>query len=55
LKTFVFEIANQLAMNADHCVGSEVGTGLYVDGSAFQKKGEKSVGVARQWNGRLTE
>jgi len=24
-----------------------------VDESAFQKKGEKSVGVARQWNGRL--
>ena len=55
LKTFVFEIANQVAMNADRCVDSEVGTGLYVDESAVQKKVEKSVGVARQWNGRLTE
>lgn len=55
MKTFVFEIANQVAMNADRCVDSEVGTGLYVDESAVQKKVEKSVGVARQWNGRLTE
>ncbi len=46
-------VMDQVAMNADHCVGSEVGAGLYVDESAFQKKGEKSVGVARQWNGRL--
>ena len=53
MKTSVFEIANQVATNADHCVGSEVGTGLYVDESAFQKKVEKSAGVARQWNGRL--
>jgi SRSO17 transposase len=46
-------VMDQVAMNADHSVGSEVGAGLYVDESAFQKKGEKSVGVARQWNGRL--
>lgn len=26
---------------------------MYIDESAFQKKGDKSVGVARQWNGRL--
>ena len=46
-------VMDQVAKNADHWVGSEVGAGLYVDESAFQKKGEKSVGVARQWNGRL--
>lgn len=46
-------VMDQVAMNANHCVGSEFGAGLYVDESAFQKKGEKSVGVARQWNGRL--
>jgi SRSO17 transposase len=26
---------------------------LLLDESAFAKKGEKSVGVARQWNGQL--
>lgn len=46
-------VMDQVALNANQCVGSEVGAGLYVDESAFQKKGEKSVGVARQWNGRL--
>ena len=46
-------VMDQVAMNADHCVGNEVGAGLYVDESAFQKKGAKSEGVARQWNGRL--
>jgi len=35
-------------------IGAEVGVGLYIDESAFEKKGEKSVGLfARQWNGRL--
>ena len=46
-------VMEQVAINATRCVGSEVGAGLYVDESAFQKKGEKSVGVARQWIGRL--
>ena len=46
-------VMDEVAINANRCVGSEVGAGLYVDESAFQKKGEKSVGVARQWNGRL--
>ncbi len=46
-------VMDEVAINADRCVGSEIGAGLYVDESAFQKKGEKSVGVARQWNGRL--
>ena len=46
-------VMDQVAGNADACVGAEEGTGLYIDESAFQKKGDKSVGVARQWNGRL--
>jgi SRSO17 transposase len=46
-------VMDQVAGNADACVGAEVGAGLYIDESAFQKKGDKSVGVARQWNGRL--
>jgi SRSO17 transposase len=46
-------VMNQVARNADACVGADVGAGLYLDESAFQKKGDKSVGVARQWNGRL--
>jgi SRSO17 transposase len=46
-------VMDQVARNADHFVGGELGAGLYIDESAFQKKGEKSVGVARQWNGRL--
>jgi SRSO17 transposase len=46
-------VMDQVAGNADACGGAEVGAGLYIDESAFQKKGDKSVGVARQWNGRL--
>src|ERR1700737_3477685 len=46
-------VMDQVAGNADACVGAEVGAGLYIDESAFQKKGDKSVGVGRQWNGRL--
>jgi SRSO17 transposase len=46
-------VMDQVAGNADACVGGEQDTGLYIDESAFQKKGDKSVGVARQWNGRL--
>jgi SRSO17 transposase len=46
-------VMNRVARKADECVGAEVGAGLYIDESAFQKKGDKSVGVARQWNGRL--
>src|SRR5258708_34620165 len=44
---------DRFASNADALRGSEIGTGLYIDESAFEKKGEHSVGVARQWNGRL--
>jgi hypothetical protein len=40
---------NQVARNADACVGAEIGVGLYLDESAFQKKGDKSVGAV--WRG----
>src|SRR5260370_7386253 len=44
---------DRTAGNGNTWIGAEVGAGLYIDESAFEKKGEKSVGVARQWNGRL--
>lgn len=46
-------VMDQVARNTDTQVGAEIGAGLYIDESAIQKKGDKSVGVARQWNGRL--
>lgn len=46
-------VMDQVACNTNALVGAQVGAGLYIDESAFQKKGTKSVGVARQWNGRL--
>jgi SRSO17 transposase len=46
-------VMDQVSRNANQLLGAEVGTGLYIDESGFQKKGTKSVGVARQWNGRL--
>ncbi len=46
-------VINQVAKDADAWLGAEVGTGLYIDESAHTKKGKKSVGVSRQWNGRL--
>ena len=46
-------VIDKVARNADALIGGELGTGLYIDESAFEKKGDQSVGVARQWNGRL--
>lgn len=46
-------VMDQVARNTNQLIGAQVGAGLYIDESAFQKKGTKSVGVARQWNGRL--
>jgi SRSO17 transposase len=46
-------VMDRVARHADGCIGAEVDAGLYIDETAFQKKGDKSVGVARQWNGRL--
>lgn len=46
-------VMDRVAHYTDAHLGAKVGTGLYIDETAFQKKGIKSVGVARQWNGRL--
>ena len=42
----------ELARQADALLGGET-SALILDESAFAKKGTASVGVARQWNGRL--
>jgi SRSO17 transposase len=42
----------QLAMEADALLGGSESV-LIFDESAFDKKGDSSAGVARQWNGRL--
>jgi len=45
-------VASGLAQDANaHRLGSNQ-SGLLIDGSGFAKKGEKSAGVQRQWNGR---
>jgi SRSO17 transposase len=46
-------VMDRVAVNTNGLLGGKVGTGLYLDESAFAKKGDQSVGVARQWNGRL--
>jgi SRSO17 transposase len=43
----------QVSKHADTWSGGNVETGLYIDEKAFTKKGKKSVGVTRPWNGRL--
>lgn len=45
------EVGQQLIADANAYFGH--GAALVFDESAFAKKGDKSVGVARQWNGRL--
>ena len=47
------DVMNRVAKSADTWLGGDEGTGLYIDESCHAKKGKKSVGVARQWNGRL--
>jgi len=46
-------VLDQIATDANRVIGNHPDTCLLVDESAFSKKGKKSVGVARQWNGRL--
>ena len=46
-------ILNQIARDANRLVGGHADSYLIIDESAFSKKGHRSVGVARQWNGRL--
>ncbi len=46
-------LLDQLARDANHLIGGNVDSCFLVDESGFGKKGNKSVGVSRQWNGRL--
>jgi SRSO17 transposase len=43
---------DRVALKTSELMEGPVGTGLWVDESAFAKKGKLSVGVARQWSGR---
>ena len=45
-------VMNQVAQEANLLLGGDESC-LLLDESGFEKKGEHSVGVARQWNGRL--
>jgi SRSO17 transposase len=47
------EVLDQVAHDADAGFGDSENRFLVIDESAIAKKGDKSVGVARQWNGRL--
>ena len=44
---------DQVAREADGRLGGSAETALLIDESGVTKKGRHSVGVARQWNGRL--
>jgi len=46
-------VLDQVALQADAALGGCVDSCLLLDETSFEKKGDKSVGVARQWNGRL--
>lgn len=46
-------VLDQVAMHADASLGGSEDSCLLLDETGFQKKGDKSVGVARQWSGRL--
>ncbi|NTW68113.1 MAG: IS701 family transposase [Nitrospirae bacterium] len=47
------EVLDQIAHDVDAAFGDSPDRFLLIDESATAKKGNKSVGVARQWNGRL--
>jgi len=46
-------VMDQVALETSAMIGDDQNTALIIDESCFAKKGTKSVGVARQWNGRL--
>jgi len=48
-----YALMNQIARDANATIGHGADTCFIIDESAITKKGTKSVGVARQWNGRL--
>jgi len=46
-------VLKQIALNANELIGDSENTALILDESGFPKKGNHSVGVARQWLGCL--
>lgn len=46
-------LMRQIAEDANAIIGNDPDTCLIIDESSFKKSGTKSVGVARQWLGRL--
>jgi len=46
-------VLDQVAQDADRLLGGTADSCLLIDESSFAKKGKHSVGVARQWCGRL--
>ena len=46
-------LLDRIAFEVDQAIGDSENCSLNVDESGIGKKGTKSVGVARQWNGRL--
>jgi SRSO17 transposase len=46
-------VMDQVATETDALLGGSEESALYIDESAIKKQGKHSVGVARQWNGRL--
>jgi SRSO17 transposase len=46
-------VVEQIGRDADRLLGGKPTSGLIIDESSFAKQGDRSVGVARQWSGRL--
>ena len=46
-------VVAQISQDADRLLGGKPTSSLIIDESSFAKQGDRSVGVARQWSGRL--
>lgn len=46
-------LLDDVARDADEAIGDDEETGLFLDETSFLKKGKSSVGVQRQWSGRI--
>ena len=46
-------VVAQIGQDADRLLGDKPTSALIIDESSFPKQGDRSVGVARQWTGRL--